>query len=79
MNKQINKFTNLTIKQRIDLYHQLIYPILSYCSEVGDLLMVHRLKVYTCNSVKSYSGLKSQHKINFIHGEISRISHKTSR
>jgi len=34
MNKQLNKFTNLTVKHRIDLYDKLIYPILSYCSEV---------------------------------------------
>jgi len=44
MNKQFNNFTNLTVKHRIDLYDKLIYPILSYCSEVWDLLRVHRLR-----------------------------------
>ena len=38
LNKQLNKFTNLTVKHRIDLYDKLIYPMLSYCSEVWGFL-----------------------------------------
>ena len=63
MNKQINKFTNLTIKQRIDLYHQLIYPILSYCSEVLGFVEGTQIESVHMQFCKSYSGLKSQHKI----------------
>ena len=61
MNKQFNNFTNLTVKHRIDLYDKLIYPNLSYCSEVWGFVEGTQIeRVCACNSVKSYLWIKGQ-------------------
>ena len=61
MNKQFNNFTNLTVKHRIDLYDKLIYPILSYCSEVWGFVEGTQIeRECACNSVKSYLWIKGQ-------------------
>ena len=54
MNKQLNKFTNLTVKHRIDLYDKLIYPILSYCSEVWGFVegtQIERVHMQFCKKL----------------------------
>ena len=63
MNKQLNKFTNLTVKHRIDLYDELIYPILSYCSEVWGFVegtQIERIHMQFC---KKLLGVKSRLKM----------------
>ena len=54
MNKQLNKFTNLTVKHRIDLYDKLIYPMLSYCSEVWGFVegtQIERVHMQFCKKL----------------------------
>ena len=63
LNKYLYKFTFVAPKHKLELFDKLISPILNYSCEVWGFVKQTQLKWYTCNSAKSYSGLRKQHKM----------------
>ena len=79
MNKYLYKYTDITVKHRLDLFDKLISPILNYGSEVWGFVKgdaIERIHMQLC---KSLLGVKRSTQNDFIYGELGRLNCQTSR
>ncbi|XP_052787930.1 uncharacterized protein LOC128222834 [Mya arenaria] len=70
----ISKYPCISIKHRLDLFDKLIYPVLSYGSEIWGLsnsLQIERIHLRFC---KELLGVRLQTQNNFVYGELGRTS-----
>ena len=75
----LNKFTNITIKHRLDLFDKMILPILNFGSEVWGFHKETKLEKVHLNFCKQLLGVRQQTQNNFIYGELGRVSLKVHR
>ena len=54
INKYLYKFTDTTVKHRLDLFDKLISPILNYASQVWGSYLESQLNVFIFSFVKYY-------------------------
>lgn len=79
MNKQLNKFINLSVKHRLELYDKLIAPILSYCGEVWGFVEGKQIEKVHIQFCKKLLGVKRSTQNDFVYGELGRMSHQALR
>ena len=64
----------MSIKHRLDLFDKLIFPILSYGSEVWGLQNSIQLERVHLNFCKDLLCVRTQTQNNFVHGELGRTT-----
>jgi hypothetical protein len=79
MKLYLQKFTNLEVKHRLDLFDKLIKPILNYGCEVWGINDATKLENIHTNFCKNILGVKTQTQNNFIYGELGRMPLKYQR
>ena len=73
MNKYLYKFTNLTVKHRLELFDKLVSPILNYGSEIWGFhcgKAIERIQLQFC---KHLLGVKNNTQNDFVYGELGRV------
>ena len=79
LNKYIYKFTNLSVKHKLDLFDKLVLPILNYGNEVWGFhggKAVEKVHMQYC---KRLLGVKKCTQNDFIYGELGRTSLQCQR
>jgi len=79
MNKYLYKFTDVTVKHRLDLFEKLIVPILNYGSEVWGFnkgQSIERLHLQFCKNILC---VKRSTQNDFVYGELGRVSMQNNR
>ena len=70
----LSKFPTLSVKHRLEIFDKLIYPVLSYGSEVWGLFNSPQLERVHLNFCKELLGVRTQTQNNFVYGELGRTS-----
>ena len=73
LKKHLNKFVDLQVSHRMELFDKLILPILNYGSEIWgniEAMQIERIHLKFC---KEILGVKHKTQNNFIYGELGRM------
>ena len=79
MNKHLYKFTELSVSHKMDLFDELITPILNYASEVWGFdhgKAIERVHLQFCKQILK---VKRSTQNDFVYGELGRIDFQCMR
>jgi hypothetical protein len=79
LKQYLQKFTNIDIKHKIDLFDKLIKPILCYGGEIWGMNNATKIENVHLHFLKNILGVKVQTQNNFIYGELGRMPLKQHR
>ncbi|KAL4236926.1 hypothetical protein ACF0H5_005312 [Mactra antiquata] len=79
MNKYLYKFTDISIKHKLDLFDKLISPILNYASQVWGFAQGNSIERIHLQFCKRLLGIKKNTQNDFIYGELGRLNFQTIR
>ena len=74
MNKYLYKFTNISVKHRLELFDKLVAPVLNYGSEVWGFQNADTIERVHMKFCKTILGVKKSTQNDFIYGELGRKS-----
>ena len=77
LNKYLYRFTYIPPKHKLDLFDNLVTPILNYCSEVSGFANAMSIERVHLQFYKKLLGVKKTTLNDFIYGELGRNSCKT--
>ena len=74
LNKYLYKFTDITVKHRIELFDKLVLPILNYSAEVWGFIPALNIERVHTQFLKKVLNVKVSTQNDFIYGELGRKS-----
>ena len=74
LKKCLSRFPTTSIKHTLDIFDKLIYPVLSYGSEVWGLRSTPQLEKVHLHFCKELLGVRIETQNNFVYGELGRTS-----
>lgn len=72
LNKYLYKFTNITIKHRLELFDKLVLPILNYSAEVWGFIPAANIERIHTQFLKKILNVKISTQNDFVYGEVGR-------
>ena len=79
MNKYLYKFTNITVKHKLELFDKLISPILNYSSQVWGFIKGNAVERVHLQFCKRLLGVRKNTQNDFVYGELGRLNYQTLR
>lgn len=79
MNKYLYKFTDISLKHRIELFDKLISPILTYSAEVWGFIQAPAIERVHLKFLKTILTVKTSTPNDFIYAELGRMTMRTNR
>ena len=79
MKQFLQKFSNIDVRHKIELFDKLIKPILCYGCEVWGMNNANKLENIHTHFLKEILGVKLQTQNNFVYGELGRMPLKQQR
>ena len=79
MNKYLYKFTNISIKHKLDLFDQLIVPILCYGADVWGFIKAPAIERVHLRFLKTILRVKTSTPNDLVYAELGRQTLRTKR
>ena len=79
MNKLLQKFTNISVIHRLELFDKLVAPILNYACEIWGFMEGAAIEKVHLQFCKRILGVKKTTQNDFIYGELGRTTFKNNR